>query len=131
MSEEKPLVELIKSLEDSQKDILQIIKAMANEKRLKILIALLTGAKAFEELKEITSLEKTALANHLSQLVESSFIEKPALGLYKITEDGEKFIKILDITYENSNIWKKRKTEILQQRKFSDSFVESFFSRSL
>ena len=54
MAEEKPIMELIESLEDSFHEILDIVKAIGNNKRLKILISLLTGEKSFNTLKRNT-----------------------------------------------------------------------------
>lgn len=130
MSEKKTLIELIKSLEESFEDILKIFKAMGNKKRLKILTALLTGKKTFNYLKKETKLQKTALSNHLTILIDSVLIEKPDHGSYQITQDGELFIRMMEETFIKSNIWSKKQTEIIQRRQFSDSFLESFFGRS-
>ena len=129
MSEEKPLLELIESLEDSFNNFLAIIKAIGNQKRLKILIALLTGVKSFNSLKEETKLQKTALSNHLTILIKNSLIEKPELGKYKITQDGDLFIRTFERAYKNSEIWQRKQIEALQRRQFSEMFVESFFGK--
>jgi DNA-binding HxlR family transcriptional regulator len=69
MSNEKPLMELIESVGQSFTDILNTVKAIGNEKRLQILITLLSGPKSFDALKKATQLKKTALSNHLSILM--------------------------------------------------------------
>jgi len=119
--------ELLESLEASFEDVLTIIKAIGNKKRLRILISLLTGEKTFEMLKVETQLQKTALSNHLSFLVKVSLIEKPSVGKYKITQDGELILRSFESTYRKTEIWEKKQIIDLQRRQFSDSFVDSFF----
>jgi hypothetical protein len=57
MVEKEDTIELIKSLKQSYKEILDIIKALANDNRLEISISLLSGKKKFEKLKEVTNLK--------------------------------------------------------------------------
>lgn len=130
MSEQKPLTELIELFEGDFKEILAIIKALGNKKRLRILILLLTGEKSFDMLKKETDLQKTATSNHLTKLMNAHLIEKPDHGMYKISGDGELFMRSIHKAYINSNIWEKKKTELLQRRKFSDKFVKSFFGKT-
>jgi len=130
MTEEKAKIELIRSLEDSFEILLNIIKAIGNDKRLKILITLLTGEKTFEILKKETHLQKTALSNHLITLINTGLIEKPEYGKYIITSDGEMFIRAIENTCKKSNIWEQKEIETIQKGQFSETFVESFFGRS-
>ena len=129
MIEDKSLIELIESFEKSFKDILKIMKSMGNDNRLKILSVLLTGEKSFEHLKSETALQKTALSNHLTKLINNGLVEKPEHGKYKITSDGNLFVKAVDSAFYKSDIWKKKQTEKLERRQFSEMFVESFFGR--
>jgi DNA-binding HxlR family transcriptional regulator len=128
MSSEKPLMELIESLGHSFGDILNIVKAIGNEKRLQILIALLTGAKSFDTLKKETALKKTALSNHLKILLRQGLIKKPEHGKYQPTHDGDLFIRTIEYAYTKSNSWKKNQTKSLQTRQFSDPFIEALFA---
>ena len=89
----------------------------------------MTGEKSFDILKQETDLQKTALSNHLTTLINNSLIEKPDYGKYKITLDGKLFIRALEAVYTKSDIWKKKQTESIQKRQFSDKFVESFFRK--
>ena len=129
MTERKTLYELINALEVAFEDIISIVKAMSNEKRFTILINLLTGEKTFNDLKEETGLKKTALSNHLIQLIDVSLIAKPDHNKYIITNDGELFIRALEVAYKKSNKREKKQTEELQQRKFSESFVDYIFGK--
>jgi len=121
--------ELKKSLEQSFDDILAIIKAMGNQNRLKILITLLSGEKSFQTLMSETDLQKTALSNHLTLLFKKSLIEKPDYGKYKITQDGVEFIRAIQAVYYQSDTQRKKELEIIQGRKLSETFLESFFKR--
>ena len=125
--EGKTVSELIDGFDASFKDILTIIKAISNEKRLTILIALLIGDKTFNDLKQETELKKTALSNHLSKLISVELILKPDHNKYRLTSDGELFIRMLDTVYNKSKIKEKKQIEGLQKRQFSDTFVKSFF----
>jgi predicted transcriptional regulator len=127
MSERKTVSELITGFDVSFKDILTILKAISNNKRLTILISLLTGEKTFNDLKNETNLKKTALSNHLSKLINSELILKPDHNRYRLTSDGELFIRSLETTYNESNIKEKKRFESLQRRQFSDKFIKSFF----
>ena len=121
--------ELKESLEQSFDDVLAIIKAMGNQNRLKILITLLSGEKSFQTLMSETNLQKTALSNHLTLLFKNSLIEKPDYGKYKITQDGVEFIRAIQAVYYQSDTQRKKELEIIQGRKLSETFLESFFKR--
>ena len=51
-------------------------KVLSAPKRLDILIGLMEEAKAFQQIKEITGLEKSALSNHLKLLIDQRLVEK-------------------------------------------------------
>ncbi|MFX0184928.1 MAG: ArsR/SmtB family transcription factor [Candidatus Hodarchaeota archaeon] len=127
MSGNKTVSELINGFDVSFNDILTILKAISNNKRLTILIALLTGEKTFNDLKNETNLKKTALSNHLIKLINSELILKPDHNRYRLTSDGELFIRALETTYNESEIKEKKRIESLQRRQFSDDFIRSFF----
>ena len=129
LTEKRSIEALLKTLEQSFDEVLTILKAIGNDKRLKILLSLLTGEKSFDTLKKETDLQKTALSNHLTALINTFLIEKPDYGKYKITADGKLFIRALETAYAKSEMWKKKQTETAQKGQFSDRFVESFFRR--
>jgi predicted transcriptional regulator len=128
MTTEKPVIDLIASLGESFDDMLNIVKAIGNEKRLQILMTLLTGPKSFDALKKETELKKTALSNHLSLLIQQELIVKPEHGKYQPTEDGKLYIQTLEDAYIKSNRWKEKQIKHLQTRQFSDSFIEAIFA---
>jgi len=96
---------------------------MANEKRLEILLSLLSGEKSFDFLKKRTGLQKTALANHLNKLIDTLLVEKPIHGIYRITQDGKLFLEFIDKAYNQSDFLRKKQP----RGQFSRMFVKSFF----
>ena len=110
-------------ISEKLEDILSIIKAIANEKRLEVLNFLVMGEQSFDALKKKTRLQKTALANHLNKLIESALIEKPIHGIYKITSDGQLFLTVIEKAYKQSNFLRKKQLS----GQFSKVFVKSFF----
>ncbi|MFX1395678.1 MAG: winged helix-turn-helix domain-containing protein [Promethearchaeota archaeon] len=126
----KSFIDLVESLENSFSVVLGVIKALGNKMRFKIMLSLLTGQKSFMDLKFETKLQKTALSNHLTILVRKELIEKPSVGNYKITQDGELFMRAIDDAYQKSQIREKKDIEALQSGKFSKSFIDSFFGVS-
>jgi predicted transcriptional regulator len=122
-------MELIESVGQSFTDILNTVKAIGNEKRLQILITLLTGPKSFDALKKETQLKKTALSNHLSILLEQELIKKPEHGKYQPTEDGKLFIQTIESTYTKSNRWKNKQIKTAQKGQFSDPFIQALFAK--
>ncbi|MFX0205597.1 MAG: winged helix-turn-helix domain-containing protein [Candidatus Hodarchaeota archaeon] len=127
MLEPKTITELMNVFEVSFKSFLTILKAISNEKRFTILIALLSGEKTFNDLKIETKLQKTALSNHLLKLLKAELIVKPDHNKYRLTSDGELFIRALETAYDKSDIKEKKNIEELQKRQFSATFIESFF----
>ena len=126
--------ELKESFEHSFNDILAILKAIGNQKRLKILITLLSDdyePQSFHNLMDETQLQKTALSNHLTILINNKLIEKPEHGKYKITSDCVKVIKSIEAAYYQSYGRKIKQLEVLQRRKLSDTFLESFFEKKI
>jgi len=63
----------------------------------------------------------------LTKLIYAGLIAKPDHNKYRLTPDGELFIRALETTYIKSEMREKKGTEVIQRRQFSESFVESFF----
>lgn len=106
------------------KESLNIVKALANESRFKVLIHLYVEPLTFKNMKEVTALEKSALANNLHKLLDVGLIEKSQHGIYAITEDGKRLLEALDDFIKQSNE-RKRKMQIAQtQRQMMKPFLE-------
>jgi DNA-binding HxlR family transcriptional regulator len=109
--------------------IIPTIKAIANEKRFLILIIVLDGPKSFQYLLDATKLQKTALSNHLTQLIDSKLIEKPDFGRYQLLIDGKAYIRNLYQTWKNSISNQETRLQKEQERGLSVSFLNSFFHK--
>lgn len=129
MAYEKSSTELVASLKASFDDVLNITKALGNDKRLQIIISLLLGPKSFEALKDETALEKTALSNHLTLLLKQGLVEKPEHGKYQTTNDGKLFVRAIEMAYIKSGRWTKKQVKSSQEGHFSDLFMDTFFNR--
>lgn len=121
-----PNEDLSSSIEDSFNEICSILKALGNQKRFKILLSLLQGLQAFGTLLRETELRRTALSNHLTQLIDANLIEKVDYGVYKISGDGLEFLKALKKAYYESPTRLLTQFEKIQSRKISDPFLHRF-----
>ncbi|MFX1534065.1 MAG: hypothetical protein ACFFDI_07520, partial [Promethearchaeota archaeon] len=101
------LEELKSFLLDSIGDIAQVLKVIGHPKRLETLIHILTEPKDFRTLMGETGLKKTALANHLTQLMSKRLIEKLERGLYGITVYGRELLEATSNAYHNSELRKQ------------------------
>lgn len=110
-----------------QEKLLPILKSLANEHRLQLLITLLDGESAFQTLLHAVPIKKTALANHLTQLLEARLMKKVNYGTYAITEDGKEYLRNLHHTWRESLVAKEEEMESLDSRKNTTSFIKSYF----
>lgn len=100
-----------------------IAKVMSAPKRLDILVGLMEDAKAFQQIKTITSLEKSALSNHLKLLIDQGLVEKRHHGIYSITFLGYQLIVKMDDLLDEANRYSKNEKELEIRRKFTNSFL--------
>ena len=108
-------LEIVKRLINSSSDnIAELLKSSAHSKRLLVLASLLEGRKSFPELKEITGLSKTALANHLTQMVDSFIIARIDRGFYEITKDGKELLTKIASVYHQSELYQTSQRELLE-----------------
>ncbi|MHA1489023.1 MAG: ArsR/SmtB family transcription factor [Promethearchaeota archaeon] len=118
--------DLIESIKESFSDITSILKCLGNDKRMMILVILLKGSQLYGSIVEEIDLRKTAVSNHLSQLLEVNLIKKRNYGIYSITGDGIEFIKAIKNAYKKSPTRQRKKFESLQRRGVSPSFLNRF-----
>ncbi len=117
---------IIESLSESFSEIVSLLKSLGNEHRFQILLYLLKGSKSFGNIVKDTNRKKTAVSNHLSQLIVTNLIEKGDYGIYKISGDGIEFMKAIDFAFQKSPTRQMRKFKDLQSRKISNSFLNRF-----
>ena len=106
-------------------ETIQLAKALANENRFKILTQLYSEPITFKKLKEVTRLEKSALANNLHKLLDVNLVKKSQHGIYEITEDGKKLLEALQTFVETS---RERKLK-LQIANTQHQMMKSFLDR--
>ncbi len=124
---ELPIPDLLASYEHNFEEIKSILNALSHEKRLQILLSLLTGDKSFRELKKETNLEKTALAHHLNQMIAIQLIFKPAYNTYSLHIDGERFLRVFEEAFQQTDLKLTKDKERMETRQFSIKFAKYFF----
>ena len=107
-----------------KKEAIAVAKALANESRFKILTQLYIEPQTFKNLKEISGLEKSALANNLLRLLDIGLVEKHQHGIYKITDDGKKLLDTLAAFIKESSDRKHENQIANAQRQMVQSFLE-------
>lgn len=105
-----------KEVLESRDQLTRLLKAVAHGERLHVLALLVNRQQEFSSLLEETGLSKTALANHLNQLIDSGLIERPERGVYRITIDGKELLESLAVTYSNSQIREELAKQLLLER---------------
>ena len=117
---------LIESISLSFSEIVDILKALGNEKIIQILVLLLNGPQSYSIIVEELDLKKTAVSNHLTQLREVNLIKREGNGVYEITGDGLQFIRAIENAYQKSPTRQAEKFDKIERRGISNSFLERF-----
>ena len=127
---EKPSYDL---LLESSNNAAELLKLAAHPARIEIFALLLGGERGFSGLTQRAGLSKTALANHLSLLVENELVVKAGRGEYCLTADGQELVNAVAIAYRDSvrrqeamrDLLAKRYTEGLKEVKSLERKVVS------
>ncbi len=119
----KDKLERKESISSRLQEVNGIAKVMSAPKRLDILVGLMEDAKAFQQIKTITALEKSALSNHLKMLIDQGLVEKRHHGIYGITFLGYQLIVKLDDLLDEPGKYIKNEKELEIRRKFTNSFL--------
>lgn len=83
-------------------DASKLVKASAHPARLKVLSLLAEGPVEFAALQDGVGLSKTALANHLNQMVRMGLVERHGRGSYRLSEDGAQLLGAISGFYAGS-----------------------------
>ena len=78
----------------------------------------------FQKLLLHTQLQKTAIANHLNQLVKANLIQKPDYGYYDLTMDGLEYLRSIYRTWIQSMSVQQKKLKSVQSRPMSSGFIK-------
>jgi DNA-binding HxlR family transcriptional regulator len=93
-----------------------LLKLAAHPSRIHIMVLLLRGEHEFSRLMQQARLSKTALANHLSLLVEKELVEKTGRGEYCLTTDGRELLKAAAVMFKSSVQRQEAMRELLARR---------------
>lgn len=101
---------------ESMSEIADLHKALDHPTRIEILARLLTEELEFKDLQEEMNIPKTSLANHLTQLMDCSLVERLDRGVYQISFDGEDILKSSAKVFLEIKIREQEKLESLRLR---------------
>jgi DNA-binding transcriptional ArsR family regulator len=90
------------TLSDNTKGAAEFLKSAAHPARLRILTSLLQGDREFSRLVRATGLSRTALSNHIDQLIEAGLVERRERGEYRLTADGKRLLDAAASAYVGS-----------------------------
>jgi len=115
--------QLKKILLESSKGIAELLKSAAHPVRIQVLALLLQGVHDFSKLMQHTKLSKTALANHMSQLMRKGLVQRVAKGEYNLTVDGKELLDAAATAYENS-AWREEERRNALRRRYTEGLIE-------
>ncbi|OGS43696.1 MAG: hypothetical protein A3K76_04595 [Euryarchaeota archaeon RBG_13_57_23] len=79
-----------------------LLRSVANPARIQVLGVSMQGDTSVAELMQATGLSKTALSNHLNQLMGAGLVQRVARGEYRTTLDGRGLLSAASSAYRNS-----------------------------
>lgn len=100
---------------EESSSVAALLRSAANQYRVQMLALAMEGKGDISEMIGATALSKTALANHLSQLVESGLIERRSRGKYEITSDGKDLLVAALSTYRRSERRLEHEKDIIRR----------------
>jgi len=101
---------------ESPKGIAELLRSAAHPVRIQILALLLRGERDFSKLMQETELSKTALANHLKQLMNKKLVMRVARGEYRLTVDGKELLNAAAAMYKDSAQREEERRELFLKR---------------
>ncbi len=104
MDEPINIEDLRATVQESKDDLARTLKAVSHPKRLEILSLLTDTTKTFVQLLKATQISRTALANHLQQLIIRGLIRRLERGSYQVTKDGQELLQAIVESYVDSQI---------------------------
>lgn len=100
----------------SAKELAEYILAVSHPKRIMVLSLLRKESMDFADLLRKTSIRKTALSNHLTQLIEKRLIHRVSHGHYALTEDGNHILRAILELYKDSTLSKEEEKKRILER---------------
>ncbi len=115
-----------KEISNSLYDITKFVRGISHPKRLQLLVLLLEGTQDYSRLITKTGLKKTALSNHLSQLMECKLVNKTGRGNYHITTDGKELLKATTKLFKESKLKEQLQRE-KTRKNYSNENIEKLW----
>lgn len=100
---------------ESSGAIAELLKSASHPSRVQILAVALRGEGDFGHMMRLTNLSKTALANHLAQLVDNGLMRRLSRGKYGLTPDGRQLLSAAFSTYRSSAKRVANEKELVRQ----------------
>jgi len=116
LSEKIDAKQLQSILLESPNGVADLLKSAAHPVRIQILALLLRGDGDFSRLMQETELSKTALANHLKQLMNKRLVQRVSRGEYRLTVDGGELLNAAATMYQDSAQREEKQRELLRRR---------------
>jgi len=102
--------------QQSEEEIADYVLALSHPKRIMVLRLLMKKSMDFSDLLEKTSIRKTALSNHLTQLIEKRLIHRVSHGHYALTEDGNHVLSAIQELYKDSTLRREEEKKRIFER---------------
>ncbi len=115
--------ELQSILFESPEGVAGLLKSVAHSARIQTLALLKRGERDFAKLKHHSGLSKTALVNHLNQLIDKGLVERVARGKYNLTVDGEELLNAAATVYRDS-VQREEERRELVLRRYTKGWIE-------
>jgi DNA-binding HxlR family transcriptional regulator len=115
---------------ESADSMAALLKSVAHPSRIQILGVGMRGDASVVELMQATRLSKTALSNHLSQLIGNGLIQRVSRGEYRTTADGRGLLSAASNAYKNSVRRSVEQKEVLMRTYSSALAGETDVERS-
>ncbi len=96
---------------DPVKEVSELVKAAAHANRLQVMILLADGRKELSSIQGATGLSKTALSNHIAQMLGMGLVERVERGSYRLTEDGAGLLAAIAGFYSGSKAREDHRSE--------------------
>ena len=100
---------------ESSDAIAGLLRSAANPARVKILALAMRGSGEFSAMSQATLLSKTALANHVSQLVGDGLMRRQKRGKYELTPDGKELLAAAFSTYRRSSKRENQEKDLMKR----------------
>jgi len=101
---------------DPVKEVSELVKAAAHSNRLQVMVLLADGPREFAYIQDSTGLSKTALSNHITQMLAMGLVERFERGNYRLTEDGGELLGAIANFYSGSKARETHRAERLMEQ---------------